>query len=109
MITDYGACCVIVPYLDLINETTISLDPNLYTGEMFHSIPPGAKNGIQVTYNSFLNVLYWNGFSDRQSNFKSNIQRKIYKCQYGHNVKTPWLVLWNLHLVNLHLLVVLEI
>jgi hypothetical protein len=48
MITDYGACCVIVPYLDLINETTIDLDPELYTGDMFHNIPKGAKNGIQV-------------------------------------------------------------
>ena len=49
MITDYGACCVIVPYLDLINEATINLDPLNYTGEMFHEIPKGAKNGIQVT------------------------------------------------------------
>jgi hypothetical protein len=24
------------------------MDPNLYTGEMFHNIPKGAKNGIQV-------------------------------------------------------------
>jgi hypothetical protein len=30
-----------------INPATINLDPALYTGEHFHSIEVGAKNGIQ--------------------------------------------------------------
>ena len=45
VLTDYGACCVIVPYLDLVNPATINLEPSLYTGDHFHNIPRGAKNG----------------------------------------------------------------
>jgi hypothetical protein len=30
-----------------VNQETITLDPALYTGDHFHKIPPGAKNGLQ--------------------------------------------------------------
>ena len=42
-ITDYGSCCVMVPYLDFVNNATIDLDPAEYTGVHFHSIPYGAR------------------------------------------------------------------
>ena len=42
--TDYGACCVIVPYLDLVNTDTINLDPALYSGDLFHKIPKESVN-----------------------------------------------------------------
>jgi len=45
-----------VPFLDLVNEETISMEPEEYTGDHFHSIPRGAKNGIQVYFNTFCKV-----------------------------------------------------
>ena len=39
--TDYGACCLIVPYLNLINETTRALDPENFDNNWYHNIPPG--------------------------------------------------------------------
>ena len=75
-ITDYGACCVIVPYLDLINETTINLDPAKYTGQMFHDIPTGAKNGIQV-----LSILFFN-----KSGFQSSKHGNLISDQMANGV-----------------------
>jgi len=47
-LTDYGACCLIVPYLNLINPETRNIDPtNDLDGTSYHNIPRGAKNGIQ--------------------------------------------------------------
>jgi hypothetical protein len=46
--TDYGACCLIVPYLNLINPDTRNLDPATeINGSLYHTIPDGAKNGLQ--------------------------------------------------------------
>ena len=46
--TDYGACCLIVPYLNLINPETRNLDPsNEISNSLYHGIPSGAKNGLQ--------------------------------------------------------------
>ena len=46
--TDYGACCLIVPYLNLINPETRNLDPsNEISNSLYHTIPTGAKNGLQ--------------------------------------------------------------
>jgi hypothetical protein len=45
--TDYGACCVIVPYLNLINKETKNLDPTHLNNSWYHKIPKGSKNGIQ--------------------------------------------------------------
>ena len=45
--TDYGACCLITPYLDFENPATVNLDPALYTGQDFLDVPKGkARNGI---------------------------------------------------------------
>ena len=57
--TDYGACCVIVPYLDLVNPATVSLDPALYSGDLFHNIPKGAKNGLQNGLKLVLDVEHY--------------------------------------------------
>jgi hypothetical protein len=47
-ITDYGACCLIVPYLNLINPETMNLDPtDGINNSFYHNIPKGAKNGLQ--------------------------------------------------------------
>ena len=46
--TDYGACCLITPYLDLENPTTKAQKSSDYTGEQYRSIPKGlTRNGIQ--------------------------------------------------------------
>ena len=45
--TDYGACCLIVPYLNLINNETKNIDPNDLSNSEYHKIPRGAKNGLQ--------------------------------------------------------------
>ena len=51
--TDYGACCLITPFLDFQNPKTKDVHPSNYTGEDFISIPKGAtrngiKNGLKV-------------------------------------------------------------
>ncbi len=46
-VTDYGSCCHMIPYLDFINNETIPIDPSLYTGDHYHSIPYGAKNSVR--------------------------------------------------------------
>ena len=46
--TDYGACCLLVPYLNLINPETRDLDPDTELSNTdYHKIPKGAKNGLQ--------------------------------------------------------------
>ena len=45
--TDYGACCLITPYLDFVNNKTKDLPPSSYTGMDYHNIPKGARNGIK--------------------------------------------------------------
>ena len=51
--TDYGACCLITPFMDFQNPSTKDKDPANYTGEDFISIPKGVtrngiKNGLKV-------------------------------------------------------------
>jgi len=46
--TDYGSCCLIVPYLNLINPKTKNLNPSEYDNSFYHQIPRGSKNGLQV-------------------------------------------------------------
>ena len=48
--TDYGACCLITPYLDFEIDKTFKLTEEgySYTGSDYHSIPKGLiRNGIQ--------------------------------------------------------------
>ena len=59
-ITDYGACCVMVPFLDFVNNETINIDPSKYTGDHFHSIPHGAKNGVRRGIKLILDVESYN-------------------------------------------------
>ena len=51
--TDYGACCLITPYLDFESNKTREKSADLYTGEDYHSIPKGStrngiKNGLKI-------------------------------------------------------------
>ena len=46
-VTDYGSCCMIVPFLNLINPQTKNQDPNNLDDVWYHKIPKGAKNGLQ--------------------------------------------------------------
>ena len=51
--TDYGACCLITPYLDFENPATKDVHPSNYTGYDFINIPRGTtrngiKNGLKV-------------------------------------------------------------
>ena len=58
--TDYGACCLITPYLDfeLSNDSkTISDGGYSYTGADYHAIPKGlTRNGIQNGLKIILDV-----------------------------------------------------
>ena len=47
VLTDYGACCLILPYLDFINPATKDLNPNEYRAKDFLSTFHGAKNGLK--------------------------------------------------------------
>ena len=50
--TDYGVCCLVVPYLDFENPETRNVSPNDYTGENFLNVPRGAgigaRNGLKL-------------------------------------------------------------
>ena len=58
--TDYGACCLITPYLDfeLSNDSkTVADGSYVYTGADYHAIPKGlTRNGIQNGLKSILDV-----------------------------------------------------
>jgi hypothetical protein len=44
-LTDYGACCLIDPYLNFINPVSKDLSPFNITGDHWHSVPRGVQNG----------------------------------------------------------------
>ncbi len=46
--TDYGACCLIVPHLNLIDNITKNMNPSEYEGSWYHNIPKGARSGQKV-------------------------------------------------------------
>ncbi len=54
--TDYGTCCLIVPYLDFENPKTVNVPPSQYTGLDYRTVPRGAKNGIQNGLKLMLDV-----------------------------------------------------
>jgi len=45
VITDYGACCVVSPYINFINEETKGIDPDNYEGKHYQYISKGAHSG----------------------------------------------------------------
>ena len=84
--TDYGACCVIVPYLDLVNTDTINLDPALYSGDLFHKIPKGAKNGLQNGLKLVLCIFDSSDLvSPKNLIHKVFIKNKILRVRIGNN------------------------
>jgi hypothetical protein len=44
-VTDFGACCDIVPYLNFVHPQASKSDTQLITAEQWHSIPRGSQNG----------------------------------------------------------------
>ena len=44
-LTDYGACCLITPYLNFADPVSKHLDPYNITGHHWHSVPRGVQNG----------------------------------------------------------------
>ena len=58
--TDYGACCLITPYLDFVlsnDSKTIADGSYVYTGADYHAIPKGlTRNGIQNGLKLILDV-----------------------------------------------------
>ena len=44
-VTDYGACCEILPYLNFVNTKTANLPTDEYTREDWHSHPKSSQNG----------------------------------------------------------------
>ena len=47
VVTDYGSCCLIVPYLYLVNTKTRNVNSLQLDNNLYHEIPKGVKNGIQ--------------------------------------------------------------
>ena len=47
VLTDYGACCLLLPYLDFINPATKDLNATEYRAKDFLSMFHGAKNGLK--------------------------------------------------------------
>ncbi len=47
-VTDFGACCAILPYLNFVNPETAEMSPDEYTGEQWHY----QKKGAQVSISS---------------------------------------------------------
>ena len=55
--TDYGACCLITPYLDFENPKLVGVNPQFYTGQDYLDIPKGlTRNGIKNGLNIMLDV-----------------------------------------------------
>ena len=54
--TDFGPCCQIHPYLNLINPETRNVDAENLDGKMYHKIPRGVRNGIQNGLRLLLDV-----------------------------------------------------
>ena len=57
--TDYGGCCLIVPWLDFENPYTRDKPANEYTGEDYHNMKRGVKNGIQSGLKLIVDVEGW--------------------------------------------------
>ena len=55
-VTDYGCCCLIVPYLDLVNPETRNVNSLQLDNNLYHEIPKGVKNGIQNGLTLLLDV-----------------------------------------------------
>ncbi len=43
-LTDYGACCLVSPYLNFVNEETKGLDPDKYEGRHWQYLSKGAQS-----------------------------------------------------------------
>ena len=54
--TDYGACCLITPFLDFVYNKTKDKPPSTYSGMDYHHIPKGARNGIKNGLELMLDV-----------------------------------------------------
>ena len=54
--TDKGACCGIFPQLDFENSRLSNKSNLEYSGEYFHSIPKGSRNGIKNGLEVLLDV-----------------------------------------------------
>jgi hypothetical protein len=55
-VTDYGSCCLIEPYLFLVNPDTRNVHSSQMDNHLFHTIPKGVKNGIQNGLQLLLDV-----------------------------------------------------
>ena len=55
-VTDFGSCCLIVPYLHLINPETMKVHSSQWDNSLYHQIPQGVKNGIQNALTLVLDV-----------------------------------------------------
>jgi hypothetical protein len=46
-LTDYGACCIISPYLHFINPETRDKTAETLEYNLLHNVPRGVKNGLE--------------------------------------------------------------
>ena len=54
--TDFGPCCLIVPYLNLINPETRHVDAVKLDSKFYHEIPRGVRNGLHNGLNLVVDV-----------------------------------------------------
>ena len=46
-VTDYGKCCMVIPYLDFENPDTVNKTYREYTAEDYLTVPRGVRNGVR--------------------------------------------------------------
>ena len=57
--TDYGVCCLLIPWLDFENPKTRDIPPANYTADDYHGMKRGAKNGLQNGLKLIVDVEGW--------------------------------------------------
>jgi len=63
-LTDYGACCNIIPYLHFDNQSRIN-DSETFDYNLLHDMPSGVKNGLGNGLRLYLDVEMFDQAYDR--------------------------------------------
>ena len=79
--TDFGTCCLIVPYLNLKNPETRYVNSMDFDNSWYHEVPKGVRNGIQNGLTLVLDVETFNHgyFSTTAKGFRIAITNELDK------------------------------
>jgi hypothetical protein len=73
--TDAGICCIIMPYLNFVNNNTVDWDPMQYSIADWHNVPRGVESGLLKGLRIVLGSILQNSISDK---FSSSSFGQIY-------------------------------